>query len=125
MATQQLVSISQKPMHAASYGDRRSKSSPSHHLRTRSREQIGGAMNEKLWKAKLQRRHQSGDTRLLGFKYLAYSVSCMIMSKAKAICNQVFRDFFKKTPEVGNEVMLVDPYFSIPVVPATGSTPYV
>lgn len=122
MATQ-LASLGQKPIRAAFYGDRRSKSSLSGRGRTVSREQTDGEMNEELWKAEFQRRHPSGDSRLLGFKYLKRSVSSVIVNKAKAIYDGVSGDFVK-TPKVRNEQMLVDPYFSIPVVPATTSTPY-
>lgn len=125
MATKQLLSLSQKPMPTSSYGDRRRTTLQSLHRRTCSREQNDAAVDEKLWNDRLQRRRRCEDVRLLGFKYLADSVSGMIMKKGKAICRRIFTDFVKRTPRVGNEVMLVDPYFSVPVIPATvSSTPY-
>lgn len=53
----------------------------------------------------------------LGLWYMASSIS-YILRKAKVFNNQCCRDAFKDS-RMGNQAMLVDPYFSIPVIPHT------
>ncbi|XP_057964871.1 uncharacterized protein LOC131155633 [Malania oleifera] len=75
----------------------------------------------KLWRSK--RGHRRRDHRhLAGSWYLAPSLSS-IARKARAFCDRFCCDASENPITSAKEVVLVDPYFSIPVFPATASAP--
>ncbi|KAJ9707652.1 hypothetical protein PVL29_002614 [Vitis rotundifolia] len=92
-----------------------------------SEERMRGAKaGNKPWPAKLiqrhRREHRTQEVHQLGFSYLASSLR-YFLSKAKAFYNRFFLEAIDN-PMGRTEVMLVDPYFSFPVVPATTFAPF-